>query len=600
MRHGILGGLAFAGLAAGVGADTLTVGPHGRYATIGAAVDAALAAGGRQTIKVERGLYRERVQFTLPEGRTLELSGGWNRTFSARSEPDASRPRNPTFNTVIDGLGAGAVVGVHCRGHVALRGFVVTGGGDPGPAALGVSVNQFGAVEIEQNLIWGNRVVTGGPGRGIVSIQLRDSGHLVFQDNQVLDNSMEATTAGSHANGGVGIFATDRAVAEVRSNRFLRNQVRAPAGANMAALDFEVQGEAHGWAVDNTFAGNGAEAADRRGCCIVRLGAEFSSSSGQPRMVADRNQVYGNQTANENEAQLDVVANGGFLQLTNTVVAEGKGNGIDAGVWGGGEMYLTNLTVTGHSSRGISTAGVPYISNTLFFDNGTDLVGGAVQSHNLFGVDPRFLDAGSFNYALGPDSPAIDAGDNDAPWGFGTLDVYGGPRAVNGTVDIGADEAPYLDDGAPSCRVISALNPDFVVDATAPICRCVSEPSLRTARCGFLGPDVFVNLRIPLAWKAGEPVLTPWTIHPWLPVEAPYDMSMEAKIGDKWVPQSRLGPSASGLKEGQLVVEPFELRLPAAGRTPLRTTFTYRRLGAPSASKMILEIVAGDPYPQPN
>ena len=73
----------------------LTVGDHGTYSTIQAAVDDALGAGSTE-IRVEQGTYVENFYVgSMFVSDDLEITGGWNATFTARSA-DASL-------TVIDG-----------------------------------------------------------------------------------------------------------------------------------------------------------------------------------------------------------------------------------------------------------------------------------------------------------------------------------------------------------------------------------------------------------------------------------------------------------------------------------------------------------------
>lgn len=60
---------------------------------------------------------------------------------------------------------------------------------------------------------------------------------------------------------------------------------------------------------------------------------------------------------------------------------------------------------------------------------------------NLFDFDPQFIDPANNDYRLRPCSPLINAGSNLAAAGILT-DLAGNPRIQEGTVDIGAYEAP--------------------------------------------------------------------------------------------------------------------------------------------------------------
>jgi len=60
---------------------------------------------------------------------------------------------------------------------------------------------------------------------------------------------------------------------------------------------------------------------------------------------------------------------------------------------------------------------------------------------NLYGVNPLFRDTANHDYSLLPCSPLINAGSNFAVAGILT-DLAGNPRILEGTVDIGAYEAP--------------------------------------------------------------------------------------------------------------------------------------------------------------
>ncbi len=89
------------------------------------------------------------------------------------------------------------------------------------------------------------------------------------------------------------------------------------------------------------------------------------------------------------------------------------------------------------------------VRNNIFYPPGENLVSAednAYEAINNKQIDPRFVDADSFDFHVNADSPAIDAGSADsAP----RMDFEGKPRPQSGKVDIGAHEVtPTTQKGA--------------------------------------------------------------------------------------------------------------------------------------------------------
>lgn len=121
-----------------------------------------------------------------------------------------------------------------------------------------------------------------------------------------------------------------------------------------------------------------------------------------------------------------LVKEGSRLTIRNSVLA-GAGDS-----WGmrvlDSNVILVNNTIVGFSTAVERTTELSQVTvhNTILYNNATDLTGnidGATVSYSLLGTgqysgnggnvtgDPRFMDAGAYNFQLAQDSPVLDAGD---------------------------------------------------------------------------------------------------------------------------------------------------------------------------------------------
>jgi maltose-binding protein MalE len=139
----------------------------------------------------------------------------------------------------------------------------------------------------------------------------------------------------------------------------------------------------------------------------------------------------------------------------------------------GGGMYnadssptLTNCTFSGNSASyggGVfnHASSSPEVTNCILWGDGPDEISnsdsrplvtysdieGGYEGEGNIDVDPLFVDSSSADYHLGPGSPCIDAGANDAP-NLPLYDFEGDPRVIDGNgdgaavVDMGIDEVP--------------------------------------------------------------------------------------------------------------------------------------------------------------
>ena len=111
-----------------------------------------------------------------------------------------------------------------------------------------------------------------------------------------------------------------------------------------------------------------------------------------------------------------------------------------------GSFFLYNTIITDSITKWSFANGIDnpvFLSHNSFgFIDCNDLYPNVTCGPgNLFGLDPMFRDTANGDYSLLPCSPLINAGSNLAAAGILT-DLAGNPRIQDGTVDIGAYEAP--------------------------------------------------------------------------------------------------------------------------------------------------------------
>ncbi len=431
---------------------------------------------------------------------------------------------------------------------------------------------------MSDSAVWDNHTVVDSGGWGFAQARVDGSARMTWRGNYFTDNSSEATGAGAWVNGGADVLATGHSSVWIEANQFLRNSIHAPDQAYESALTAHAQQDATMDVRDNRFVENRSVSDTGDPGPAIQLCAESGSigGPGSPRVTARRNQILRNVPADGRAWQISVCSLGaGVTVLSDSVVAGGGGDssGVGETALEGGSVYLTNLTVTGHTGAGVtSLGGDVHLDNSIVFGNGVDGPAGVAGSNNLF-EDPHFVDPATDDYRLDPGSPAIDAGSNSAPE-IGPWDVYQARRVQGRAVDIGAAESSDGSQGELPCAVLSPAP----VGASAPICRCVSDVSLRVARCGLLDvPDLVLSWRFPLRWKPGSLLTSRWTLDPGPGVDGPFAMSAAARVDGKWLPQQWLSPAKPMLGDGKPLLTDFQLALPADRDTYLRTGLDYVR-----------------------
>jgi hypothetical protein len=567
------------------------VGPGGSHATIQAGVDAAIAAGGVNHVKVAQGSYPERVSIAASDLGRLTVSGGWRSGFGDRED-------DPAAVTTIDAGRAGtaiSVVGVE-RGELLFDGFTVTGGRNVGgglcPLGGGLYVEVAGAARLEfvSSVIAANEIATGegcpAEGGGVGAI-LRGRAALALR-NLRIERNLATSVSNTATGGGLALYAGDEAEFELTGNTIRENEAvtatdQATGGGLFVSTDsVAVRARIN----DNVVRANRAEVCVG-GC--VWIGAS-------DRFEVRRNRWLDNLgPASTKQEQLSLIAEGDSRMVWGDDIVAGGAHGAQLVVGGNGIIDATNLTIADNTASGLAgdVAGGASLSvfNTIAFGNGVDLTlpPTALTAHNLVGMDPRFVDRAGRRYLVMPGSPAIDVGDGAPPAGVGPRDVAGLPRVQGPAVDIGAHEAT---DGTPGsaaqfCR-IDRFGPAPPIPASAPVCSCLRDDVSRNLLCGFHFHDYSAFVRVPLPVPPGVEAPAVWTLHRWGPGEVLFDMKAALLVEGKVIPAEGKGTSGK-LVEGKDLKAGF--RIPAIVESGvLRTQIRHLPPGAKSPFNGVAEV----------
>jgi nitrous oxidase accessory protein NosD len=141
------------------------------------------------------------------------------------------------------------------------------------------------------------------------------------------------------------------------------------------------------------------------------------------------------------------------MTLVNNTIADNYNGprGPDLLILNGGEVdgtvvVVNNIIRTSYTSVSVSCGAgaqghAPFKDNLIHAGNGATIEGDCdFSAGGLITGDPRFAGgAAPHGYWLMADSPAVDAGDNDAVKRI-RWDITGGQRIMGGTVDLGAYE----------------------------------------------------------------------------------------------------------------------------------------------------------------
>jgi len=453
-------------LSANLGAAVLTVGPDGAHQSVQAAVDAAIAAGGDQEIRVQTGSYQEHVSVVDPDfAGTILILGGWNDDFTARSTDPGS--------TVVDGHGDGRPLTLELAGGAVQVDSITLSNGvaeDPTSFGGGVEARLSGDAVLEMDNCTVSRNSAVSPSQawgGGVSVVTRGSAELHLSRVAVTDNVVDCGL-GAGGSGGLYIVASDASVVTISSARIEGNSVRTKNAFGLIQYGgIAVFGEDDAIAAieDTLVRANSLEGSTYVWASGAQLGGGQSLTVRRCRFIDN--------VAPLSDGVYQLIVPSG--RLTDSIVAGGNANGMYLGPFGA-TVEAANLTIADVPGTGVSlypgTGATIALFNSIAFGNAVDVevlpgsAGLIAMDFNLIGNDPGFVDPASRDYHLLIGSPAENAGTSSPPGGLGPLDCDRRPRIIGSAVDIGAFEgiSELFNDGFESATTQAWSNvvPDHV------------------------------------------------------------------------------------------------------------------------------------------
>ncbi len=400
--------LLLAVFAANIHAQSVRQVPQG-YPSIQSAIDASRDG---DTVLVEPGLYRERLQFRGIAVQVRSLRGA--------------------AATIVDGGNAGEVIRfVHGEGGGSvLEGFTLQNGSHDSHA---------GGIHIENASpsVRNNRVIDNHGGRDGHGISVVNSSHALISGNVIAYNRSASSAHGSGGGGGIGVRGNGRV--EIRRNQILSNTVTRFSSGGGIFLDQAGAAQITG----NVIEGNSARL---EGGGIAVFGSSAAHIEGN---LIVRNRVT--QPGKGGGVQwLLLPGSAGVNLVSNTLIDNHADEG--AGIHADGEdqhsLIANNLVLARAGYAGIDCGDFYDLAPPRLLHNnavaGSAYAGvcdSALGVNGNIAIPPRFSGQG---FALASGSAGIDAGDDVSS--LETHDLAGQNRRADGNgdrrirIDIGAYE----------------------------------------------------------------------------------------------------------------------------------------------------------------
>ncbi|MDX1998386.1 MAG: hypothetical protein SF066_11755, partial [Thermoanaerobaculia bacterium] len=284
---------------------------------------------------------------------------------------------------------------------------------------------------------------------GALAIEANGNSSARLVDVEFLDNEVDCLgpDCASAFGGALHVFQFDTSAVTLLRTTFINNRLRFDAGEGGDGGAAMIQGGVGPTVIEDAFfSGNALEGTTFGGSAL------HVDTAGTSRF--DRLRFIGNDLGVAARSQADIRATfGGDVEVTNVLIAKGGSLGLNLDCQGTGSTLVAgNLTVTGHTARGIQAFQGPGTSvrldNSIVWANGNDAIETfgspvTIDPSNFIGLDPHFVNPAVNDFELAFTSPARDNG-NGALASVQRYDALHRLRIVGPAIDRGALERNAL------------------------------------------------------------------------------------------------------------------------------------------------------------